>query len=145
LNKTTVATCLADEGLDPTCRRVLEIRASGAAAAAKKIYTLIGCACSDNRIRGSLQFHGSSTGRWSGRLLQPQNLKRVSLTREELEQALTVLGTGDYNAVREAFPDKSPLWLIGQCTQLNLRGTRTRFVWRRLERHRVVRSGLARR
>ena len=32
--------------------------------------------CSDNRIRGMLQFYGSRTGRWAGRGVQVQNLPR---------------------------------------------------------------------
>lgn len=35
--------------------------------------------CLDGRVRGSLQFYGSRTGRWAGRLLQVQNLKKNKL------------------------------------------------------------------
>ena len=46
-------------------------------AAVKKIKTMIECAGDDGFIRGSLQFYGAAaTGRWSGRLHQPQNFKR---------------------------------------------------------------------
>ena len=46
-------------------------------AAVKKIKTMIACAGDDGFIRGSLQFYGAAaTGRWSGRLHQPQNFKR---------------------------------------------------------------------
>jgi DNA polymerase len=38
------------------------------------------CVCADNRVRGLFQFYGAlRTGRWSGRLLQPQNLPQNHL------------------------------------------------------------------
>ena len=38
-------------------------------AAVKKVRTMLNCVCADGRVRGGLQFHGASTGRWSGRLV----------------------------------------------------------------------------
>lgn len=45
-------------------------------AAVDKVQTMLDCVCADGRVRGGLQFHGASTGRWSGRLVQPQNFKK---------------------------------------------------------------------
>lgn len=45
-------------------------------AAVKKVRTMLNCVCADGRVRGGLQFHGASTGRWSGRLVQPQNFAK---------------------------------------------------------------------
>jgi len=45
-------------------------------AAVKKVKTMLNCVCADGRVRGGLQFHGASTGRWSGRLVQPQNFAK---------------------------------------------------------------------
>lgn len=36
------------------------------------------CVSSDSRIRGLLNYHGASTGRWAGRLTQPQNYPRLA-------------------------------------------------------------------
>ncbi len=45
-------------------------------ASVKKIPTMLACAGpDDNAIRGSLEFHGASTMRWSAKLHQPQNFK----------------------------------------------------------------------
>src|SRR5262249_25488832 len=52
----------------------------------------------DNRLRGSLLFHGSSTGRWSGRGYQPQNLKRVELN--DLDAAVDAVRGGDMKRIR---------------------------------------------
>src|SRR5574340_387308 len=35
---------------------------------------MFSCAGADDRMRGLLLYHGAGTGRWTGRLIQPQNL-----------------------------------------------------------------------
>lgn len=45
-------------------------------AAVKKIDAMIGCNCGDGYVRGTLFFYGAGTGRWSAKLIQPQNFKR---------------------------------------------------------------------
>jgi DNA polymerase len=46
-------------------------------ASLKKIPAMINCAGpQDNRVRGTLTYHGAGTGRWSASLVQPQNFKR---------------------------------------------------------------------
>ena len=70
--------------------RVLEIRQTLGSSSIKKLYKFIECLCRDNRIRGLLQYHGAGTGRWSGRLVQPQNFPRG-----ELEDFVERLGLKD--------------------------------------------------
>ena len=46
----------------------------------------------DGRLRGLLQFCGATrTGRWSGRLFQPQNLPRPELTKQEIDRGITAI------------------------------------------------------
>jgi DNA polymerase bacteriophage-type len=82
-------------------RRVLEIRQIAAAASLKKLDAMLACVGTDGRARGLLQYHGASTGRWSGQLIQPQNLPRptleMSVDPEELSAAIK---TGDPDALR---------------------------------------------
>jgi DNA polymerase len=59
--------------------RVLQLRKELAYTSPKKYYKILECLCNDDRLRGLLQYHGAGTGRWSGRLFQPQNLPRGSL------------------------------------------------------------------
>lgn len=59
--------------------RVLQIRKQLARASAKKLIKFRDCINSDGRIRGLLQYHGAGTGRWAGRLVQPQNFPRGAL------------------------------------------------------------------
>lgn len=58
----------------------------------KKFQRMRACMCDDDRARGLFQFYGGSrTGRFSGRLIQLQNLKRNSLSHLDRwrEDALT--------------------------------------------------------
>jgi DNA polymerase len=58
---------------------VLRARQALSKASTKKLYKFRNCVNSDNRARGLLQYHGASTGRWAGRLIQPHNFPRGSL------------------------------------------------------------------
>jgi DNA polymerase len=66
-------------GINPTTMRVLDIRAQLAKASTAKFTKMQDTVCSDGRIRGLLQYHGASTGRWAGRLVQPQNFPRPTI------------------------------------------------------------------
>src|SRR5262249_59880126 len=76
LDKAVIEELLEKEDLPAQVRRVLELRQSGAQAAAKKITALLARCSDDGRIRGAFRYHGASTGRWAGNGVQPQNLKR---------------------------------------------------------------------
>lgn len=57
-------------------RRVLELRQLTAGSAVKKFGAAQAMTCADGRARGTFQFFGAHTGRWSGRGIQLQNLPR---------------------------------------------------------------------
>ena len=78
LKKETVAEALTTPGLwTASALRVLELRALGAKASLAKLQKMLDVAGPDDRMRGSLQYYGAGrTGRWAGRLAQPQNLPR---------------------------------------------------------------------
>jgi DNA polymerase bacteriophage-type len=101
LQKKTVETLLESE-LPSKVQRALELRQDGGQAAVKKINTLLQRAGDDGRVRGALQFHKASTGRWAGVGFQPQNLKRPEV--EDLEAAISAVRTGDYEHVRSLYP-----------------------------------------
>jgi DNA polymerase bacteriophage-type len=75
LTKRSVAALLAHEPND-LVRHVLELRQAGACASVRKFDRLLASVDADSRLRASLRFMGSSTGRRSGRGYQPQNLKK---------------------------------------------------------------------
>ena len=59
---------------DPEKLRMLEIRSELGKTSITKYTVMQTTACRDSRIRGLLQFYGTNTGRWAGRLVQVQNL-----------------------------------------------------------------------
>ena len=82
-------------------RRVLEIRQIAAATSLKKLDAMLACVGDDGRARGLLQYHGASTGRWSGQLIQPQNLPRPTLQEDVDPKELSVaIKTGDPEQLR---------------------------------------------
>jgi DNA polymerase len=117
LDRDVVAELLLRDDLSAPVRRVLELRQSGASAAAKKITALLAQCCDDGRIRGAFQYHRASTGRWSGSGPQPQNLKRPEV--EDIEAAIAAVSTGSYAHVRSFY--SKPLAVIGDLSRSMVR------------------------
>lgn len=107
LQRGTLENRLNDPACPPEVRELLSIRLSCSKASVKKFKVLQNATGPDGRLRGCLQFFGAvRTGRWAGRLFQPQNLPRGSLTPPEVEEAISALKSGiapviydDVNAV----------------------------------------------
>lgn len=79
LNKAAVKD-LRDTATDPTTRRVLELRQLLGKTSTKKYQAMLAAACEDDRVRGIMQYYGAGrTGRWAGRIVQPQNLPQNHL------------------------------------------------------------------
>lgn len=74
----------ADLNNDTVARDVIELRKSSSKSSVAKYAAMLKCICADDRIRALLNFHGASTGRWAGRLVQPQNFPRVDPDDEVL-------------------------------------------------------------
>jgi DNA polymerase len=79
LNKESIAD-LKKQAIDPTTKRVLELRQLLGKTSTTKYKAMINSACEDKRVRGILQYYGAGrTGRWAGRLVQVQNLPQNHL------------------------------------------------------------------
>lgn len=69
-----------DPNLPFEVRELLAVRLQASKTSASKYSRLLDGTSSDGRLRGLLQFCGASrTGRWAGRLFQPQNLPRPAI------------------------------------------------------------------
>ena len=85
LKKGTVSNLLQGN-ITREVRELLEIRQQASATSPAKYNVLIKATSSDGRLRGTLQFCGASrTGRWGGRLFQPQNLPRPTMKQEQID------------------------------------------------------------
>ncbi len=82
-------------------QRVLEIRQQLAKTSVKKYQAMQNAKCADDRVRGLLQFYGTRTGRWAGRLVQVQNLPRNSMP--DLATARQLLKSGQHDALEMLF------------------------------------------
>ena len=88
----------------PELARVLELRQQLARSSVKKYIAMDNCVCADGRCRGMFQFYGANrTGRWAGRLVQLQNLPQNHIS--DLEQARSLVKTGDYEMLRLLYED----------------------------------------
>ena len=74
---------LANASFDQTAHDAIKLRQAAWKTSTAKYRAMQKCVSSDDRIRGLLNFHGASTGRWAGRLVQPQNFPRNSGGPEE--------------------------------------------------------------
>lgn len=73
LNKKALAELLNRDDLPLPVREALEIRVEAGKSSVKKIEAMLNAACADGALRGLLLYWGAGTGRWAGRLVQPQN------------------------------------------------------------------------
>lgn len=104
LRKDTVAQLLKSDLPECSSRRLLEIRQELGKTSNKKYDSLAVATCDDGRIRGTLQFYGASrTGRWSGRILQPQNLPRTYIQGDLLPLARDLVKAGNEAALKWIF------------------------------------------
>ena len=96
MQKSTLERRIEDTNLPWALRELLSIRLQACTTSTSKYRTLIRGVSSDNRLRGTLQFDGASrTGRWSGRLFQPQNLpSRGLLPQPEIDLGIDALKSG---------------------------------------------------
>ena len=59
--------------------KLMHIRKLSSNTSLRKFAKMFDCVCDDGTIKGTLQYYGASTGRWAGRLVQPQNFPRGDL------------------------------------------------------------------
>lgn len=69
--------------LPPDVLEALKIREEAGKSSVAKIESMFEASCKDDRIRGMLLYHGAATGRWAGRLVQPQNFPRGNVSNPE--------------------------------------------------------------
>lgn len=75
-----------DAELPADVHRALRIKQLVGSASVKKLARAKQCVSMDGRVRGTLQYHGAAPGLWAGRLLQPHNFPRGTLTAEKDEE-----------------------------------------------------------
>lgn len=95
MRKSTLEAALEDPTLPDEARELILARLQSAKASVKKYEALMRATCSDGRMRGCLMFcGGQKTGRWAGKIFQPQNLPRGTLSPSQVEVAVDAIKHG---------------------------------------------------
>lgn len=90
LNKIYLEEALNDELLAANVVRVFKLRQLGSRTSSSKYDAMLNYLCADGRARGTIQYYGANrTGRYAGRGIQPQNMKKTfSIGLETAREAL---------------------------------------------------------
>ena len=91
LRAATVDEILEGDKVSGDVREVLQIRRNTGKASTKKLQGMLDRMDSDGRVRGSLMYHGASTGRWAGAGMQPHNFPRGTISFEDTQRTLRLL------------------------------------------------------
>ena len=87
-----------------TLGEALALRQQLAKSSVKKYQAMENAVCADRRAHGMFQFYGANrTGRYSGRIIQLQNLPQNHIP--DLAQARELVKAGDYDAVSLLYED----------------------------------------
>ena len=123
LDKAAVAELLAQD-INPDLRRILEIRQAASKTSLAKYQTIQKAICKDGRLKGQFLYHGAITGRWSGKLMQPQNLPRNTFTGHLEDPAEILARTSAYYTILKRDPFEDFRWFfpnVGGVLSSNIR------------------------
>ena len=102
LDKKAVAALLKDA--PEPLKTVLTLRQQLAKSSVKKYQAMENAVCADSRAHGMFQFYGANrTGRYSGRIIQLQNLPQNHIP--DLAQARELVKNGDFDALSMLYED----------------------------------------
>lgn len=103
----TIEATLADESLPAKVRKLLRLRQVGSRASTKKFAKFkLTADPDDHRCRGTLMYHGASTGRWAGKGIQPQNLPRGSFkSMDEIEECISLIKERSLEKFKQRYDD----------------------------------------
>lgn len=95
LKTSTLETVLERVDLPKPLVALLKARLNGSRTSTAKYKKLLQAVQPDGRLRGILQYAGANrTGRWSGKVFQPQNLPRPSHKKKDVETGIAALKAG---------------------------------------------------
>lgn len=95
LQKATLERRIEDPELPDSLKELLRMRLDATTTSVAKYKTLLKAVSSDGRLRGLLQFCGAGrTGRWAGRIFQPQNLPRPTHKQAQIDASIELTTAG---------------------------------------------------
>lgn len=106
LDKVAVTDLLARTDIPEIVRETVSIRRQVGKSSTAKYVKAVETACDDGRVRGVLQYHAAHTGRWGGRLIQPQNYPKGFKVGEQ-NQSVERINTGNPEAYDFFYGEKA--------------------------------------
>lgn len=104
---------IEDENLPLELRQLLDLRVQSNRNSASKYTAALKSMNEDNRLRDTLQFCGAAgTGRWGGRVFQPQNMMRPTMYKEDIDKAINVIKSGLAPMIYDNLPE-----VLGNCVR----------------------------
>ena len=94
LDKPAVVALMARADVPAMVKEVLAVRQQVGKSSTAKYEAAVNAAMADGRARGLLQYHAAGTGRWGGRLLQPQNFPKGLDARAQAAAIEAINGGG---------------------------------------------------
>lgn len=94
---------LIDTTKSPLIKEVLRLRLMTSKTSIKKYQAMLNATCKDGRARGCFQFAGGHTLRWSGRLIQFQNLRQNHIA--DLDGARALVKERNIEALEMLYDD----------------------------------------
>lgn len=107
LDKDTLLKLIASTSLTDV-QELLRLRMEYGKTSNKKYQVIQTGTCQDGRMHGILQFYGSRTGRWAGRLLQPQNLPRNAF--EDFHDARKLVKDENWELLEMCYPSPNDVF-----------------------------------
>ncbi len=98
LKAKTVDDFLKNGHLTGDARKLLEIRKALSKASTAKYKRFLECGASDGRVRDLFMYCGASTGRWTGKNLQPQNFPRGVI--KDIDEAIYRIKTESVDTLK---------------------------------------------
>ena len=100
LDKAAVNALLARKDVPQKVKEVITVRQRAGKSSTAKYESIVNVASpKDSRCRGLLQYHAAGTGRWGGRLVQPQNFpKGTGYESEEVVENVSTLAPAAFSA-----------------------------------------------
>lgn len=136
-SKQAISDLLERPDLPSDVRRFLEIRQTIAMSSTAKYQTMLCTSCYDGRAHGTMIYHGASTGRFSGALIQPQNLTRPSTNNMNIpegskpldnydisEMDVRLAASGNIDLIQQYWKD--PKVLASDCLRAMIRASEGR-------------------
>jgi DNA polymerase len=77
IDKRTIEHEIKRADISASVKEVLALRQDGGKSSLAKLDAMLAAVDEHGRIHQHLQYHGTHTGRWAGRIIQPQNFPRI--------------------------------------------------------------------